>query len=313
MREKLGLKELENEIPLSVVKTMQEPMLVTRTCSVSGKLYLAAEIQKFDTIGIDAVATALNDLAVMQAKPLSFYDNISCARSKPDKIKEIEDGCEQGCMLGGIRYAGSNVKELLDIFSYDQYDLVGFVAGVYDREKQTKRPEFKDGDVIIGLPSNGLHNNGYVAARKKLYLSKNSMDIYYETLGATLGELLMLPTKLYQKPLEAAFASGMEVKSCRQVTHGGLDRAVRELLDNRVGAVIKQKPEHIPPLYDMLHKDGNISEEQMRQTFNMGIGMLLVAAEQDADAMLEILEQAGEHPLPLGLVERDSYMIRYIM
>lgn len=313
MSEKLERRKLENEIPLSIVKIMQEPILVTRTCSVSGKLYLAAELQKFDTIGIDAVATALNDLAVMQAKPLSFYDNISCARSKPEKINEIESGCEEGCSLGGIRYAGSNVKELSDIFSYDQYDLVGFATGVYDKEKHMVEQDFRDGDVIIGLPSNGLHNNGYVVARKKLYLSKNSMDIYYETLGATLGEMLLLPTKLYQKPIEAAYASGIEIKSCKQVTHGGLDRAVRELLHNRAGAVIKQKPEHIPPLYDMLHKDGNISEEQMRKTFNMGMGMLLVVAEQYADAMMEVLEQAGEQPLPLGLVERDTYNIRYII
>ena len=139
------------------------------------------------------------------------------------------------------------------------------------------------------------------------------MEVYYETLGTTLGELLMQPTKLYRRAMEAAYHSGIEIKSCIQVGHGGLDAAVRLLLKNRAGAVIKQRMDHMPPLYWMLHKDGNISEEQMRQTFNMGFGMLLLVAESDADIMMEILEKAGENPHPLGLVERDSYTIRYIM
>ncbi len=310
MREKLGLKELDNEISLSSVLKMKQPMLVTRTNSVSGKLFLAAEMQQFSTIGIDAVAASMNDLLAVGAKPILFYDNITCARPKLEKIKEIEAGIEQACIQSSIRYAGSEVKELPDIFSYDQYDLVGFAAGV--QEKVSAHTELKDGDVIIGLPASGLHNNGYVAARKKLYLSKATMEIYYESLGATLGELLLTPTKMYRRAMEAAFASGIEIKSCIQVAHGGLDRAVRLLLHNRAGAVIKQKNENMSPLYDMLHKDGNISEEQMRQTFNMGIGMLLVVSEEDADSMAEVLEGAGETPNLIGLVERDSYNIRYI-
>lgn len=312
MREKLGLKELENEVPLTAIQRMIQPVLVTKCSSVSGKLYLASEMQQLDTIGIDAVAAAINDLVSENAKPLMFYDNITCARPKVEKLKEIEAGIEQGCILGSIRYTGSEIKELPDVFAYDQYDLVGFAAGVVDKKKKAEAVPVRDGDVIIGLPSNGLHNNGYVAARKKLYLSKASMEIYYETLGATLGELLLTPTKFYRKAMEAAFDSGIPIKSCIQVAHGGLDRAVRLLLHNQAGAVIKQKTDNIPPLYGMLRGDGNISEEQMRQTFNMGIGMLLVVAEEDADAMAEVLENAGEEPEFIGLIERDSYTIRYI-
>ncbi len=313
MREKLGLKKLENEIPLSMIQKMNEPVLITRAHSISGKLYLAAEIQSFHTIGMDAVAVTINDLLVERAKPLLFYDSISCARPKVERLKEIEAGAERCCLAGNVRYVGSEIKELPDIISYEQYDMVGFAAGVIDKETGEKFSSFKDGDVIIGLPSNGLHNNGYMLARKKLYLSKASMEVYYETLGTTLGELLMQPTKLYRRAMEAAYHSGIEIKSCIQVGHGGLDAAVRLLLKNRAGAVIKQRMEHMPPLYWMLHKDGNISEEQMRQTFNMGFGMLLLVAESDADIMMEILEKAGENPHPLGLVERDSYTIRYIM
>ncbi len=313
LREKLGLRKLENEIPLSMTQKMKEPVLITRATSISGKLYLAAEIQNFNTIGMDAVAVAVNDLLVERANPLLFYDSISCARPKVERIKEIEAGAEQCCLMGDVRYVGSEIKELPDIISYEQYDMVGFAAGVIDKDMEKEPSKFRDGDVIIGLPSNGLHNNGYMLARKKLYLSKASMEVYYETLGTTLGELLMQPTRLYRQAMEEAYQSGIEVKSCAQVGHGGLDAAVRLLLKNRAGAVIKQRMDHLPPLYWMLHKDGSISEEQMRQTFNMGFGMLLLVAESDADIMMEVLEKAGENPHPLGLVERDSYTIRYIM
>lgn len=300
-------------MPLSLIQKMQEPVLVTKTDSVSGKMYLAAEMQRFETIGIDAVAVAVNDLLSEQATPILFYDRISCARAKAECIREIESGVEQACILGSLRYAGSEISELPDIISYDQYDLSGFAAGVLSREEKTEHTPFQDGDVIIGLSSNGLHNNGYVLAKKKLYLSKASMEIYYETLGATLGDLLLQPTRLYKSAMEAAYISRIEIKSCVQVAHGGLDAAVRTLLKNRAGAVIKQKPQHMQPIYGMLHRDGNISEEQMRKTFNMGVGMLLLVAEQDADAMLEVLEKAGEEPVPLGLVERNSHTIRYIV
>lgn len=170
----------------------------------------------------------------------------------------------------------------------------------------------KTGDVIIGLPSNGLHNNGYVAARRKLYLTKTSMEIYYESLGSTLGDLLLAPTRMYRDAMEALLQSEIEIKSCVQVAHGGIDKAVHTLMHNAAGAVIKQREEDIPPLYDMLHKDGNISKEQMRNIFNMGIGMLILVAEEDTDRVVELLEAAGEEPVELGLAETGSDIVRYI-
>lgn len=312
MRDKFDLKELSNEIPLAEFLQYEEPLLVSKTNAVSGKLLLASEVEQFDTVGYDSVAVGMNDMLAMGAKPVLFYDNISCARPKFERVRELEAGIERGCSEGGIAFAGSEIKELPDIFSYDQYDLVGFVAGVVERRKQIVTRQVKDGDVIIGLPSNGLHNNGYVAARKKLYLTKTSMEIYYDSLGATLSELLLAPTKMYRQPMEALMASGVAVKSCVQVAHGGLDRGVRLLLKNTMGAVIKQREEDIPPLYHMLHKDGNISPEVMRSTFNMGIGMLLLVAEEDVDQVVEILESAGEEPLELGLAERQTEGVRYI-
>lgn len=312
MRDKFDLKPLQNEISLKEYFGYENPLLVSTTNAVSGKLLLAAEMGKFDTVGYDCVAVSLNDMLAKGAKPILFYDNISCARPKLDWLKGIEEGIEQGCRLADIRYAGSEIKELPDIFSYDQYDLVGFVAGILEEKKRIGTQKVKDGDVIIGLPSNGLHNNGYVAARKKLYLSRTSMEIYYESLGATLGELLLAPTKMYKESMNALLNSDVAIKSCTQVAHGGLEKAVHTLLHREMGAVIKLRTDNIPPLYEMLHTDGNISTEQMRCIFNMGYGMLILVAEEDADKAVEILENAGEQPVQLGLAEKDSQTVRFI-
>lgn len=313
MREKFDLKKLENEIPLKEFFLYENPMLVSKSNAVSSKLMLAAEIGCYDTVGYDCVAVCMNDIWAAGAKPILFYNNISSARPRAEHIKKLEEGIERGCQEAGIPHVGSEIKELAEIFSYDQYDLVGFAAGVLDRNAEEKKPEIKAGDVIIGLPSNGLHNNGYVAARKKLYLTKTSMEVYYESLGATLGDLLMAPTKMYYTGMRAIADSNLEVKSCVQVAHGGLDRAVHKLVTPGHGAVVKQKADSIPPLYDMLHKDGNINEELMRKTFNMGIGMLMLVSEEQTDQIAELLETVGEHPVLLGLVEEGSEDIRYIV
>lgn len=313
MREKFDLKKLENEIPLKEFLMYENPVLVSKSNAVSSKLMLASEIGCYDTVGYDCVAVCMNDIWAAGAKPILFYNNISSARPRAEHIKKLEEGIERGCQAAGIPHVGSEIKELAEIFSYDQYDLVGFAAGVLDRNSEEKKSEIKAGDVIIGLPSNGLHNNGYVAARKKLYLTKTSMEVYYESLGATLGELLMAPTKMYYRGMRAIADSNLEVKGCVQVAHGGLDRAVRKLVTPGHGAVVKQKADSIPPLYDMLHKDGNINEELMRKTFNMGIGMLMLVSEELADQAAELLETVGEHPVLLGLVEEGTEDIRYIV
>ena len=329
MRDKFDLKELTNEIPLGEFLKYDEPLLVSRTNAVSGKLLLASEMSRFDTVGYDCAAVCINDMYAMGAKPLLFYDNISCARPKFEYIRDMEEGMENGCRQGNVTYAGSEIKELSDIFSYDQYDLVGFIAGVVEKKKKIGIAPVKAGDVIIGLSSNGLHNNGYVAARKKLYLTKTSMEIYYESLGSTLGDLLLAPTRMYRDAMEALLQSEIEIKSCvlpctksgasrtvrfneGPLAHGGIDKAVHTLMHNAAGAVIKQREEDIPPLYDMLHKDGNISKEQMRNIFNMGIGMLILVAEEDTDRVVELLEAAGEEPVELGLAETGSDIVRYI-
>ena len=312
MRENLELKQLINEISLRDFLKYEDPVLVSKSKAVSGKLLIASEMEQLDTVGYDCVAVCVNDLLAIGAKPVLFYDSISCAKVKQDRIASIESGIERGCKTGNLVFAGSEIRELSDVFAYDQYDLVGFVAGVVDRRNEIGQSKIKDGDVIIGLLSNGLHNNGYIEAKKKLYLTKASLEVYYDSLGATLGELLLAPTKMYDKSMEALLQSGIELKSCVQVGVGGLDQAVRRLLHHEIGAVIKQREEVIPPLYDMLHKDGNISMEQMRSTFNMGIGMLLVVAEKDTDRVMEILESVGEESVQLGLAERDTDGLRYI-
>ena len=312
VRERLGLNALTNEIPISVYRSMIDPVLISKTHGVSGKLSIAAELERYDTIGKDCVAVCVNDLIAAGAKPLFFYDTISCARPKKDKIEDLEAGARSSCEELGITYAGSEIMELPDIFHYDQYDMVGFAVGILDRATVKDRQVVRQSDVIMGLASDGLHNNGYVAAKKKLFLTKTSMEIYYENLQSTLGELLMQPTRCYQKVLEAIYREGIPISHCIQVAHGGLDAALHKLLPENCGAVIKQPKQNIPPLYVMLHQDGNIPIEQLRSTCNMGVGMLFIVSEEDAERVIDIIDESGERPVPLGLIEKPSKEIRYI-
>lgn len=312
MRERLGLNTLTNEIPIGVYRSMIDPVLISKTHGVSGKLSIAAELERYDTIGEDCVAVCVNDLVAAGAKPLFFYDTISCARPKKDKIEDLEAGARTSCEELGIAYAGSEIMELPDIYHYDQYDMVGFVVGILDRGIVRDKQTVKQSDVIMGLASDGLHNNGYVAAKKKLFLTKASMEFYYENLQNTLGNLLMQPTRCYQKVLEAIYREGIAISHCVQVAHGGLDAAIRRLLPENCGAVIKQPKQNIPPLYLMLHQDGNMPLEQLRTICNMGIGMLFIVSEEDADRVSDIIDEAGERPVPLGLIEKPSGEIRYI-
>lgn len=307
-----GLKRIQNEISLDRFRTMSQPTLVSKTNGLSGKLYIASEMDKMDKIGYDCVAACVNDMAALGAEPLFFYANISCVRPRTDKIRIIEDGIAEGCKQAKIQFAGSEIVELPDKYAFDQYELAGFIVGIVDRKKKIGNARLQTGDVIIGLASDGLHNNGYVLARKQLFLSKGTMEVYYDTLGSTLGEQLLRPTKMYLTCIEHLMATEIEIKSCVQVAHGGLDRALHMLLHEEYGAVVKRRTDSIPPLYQMLHKDGNIDIQQMRQTFNMGIGMLLIVSEENSDKTAEYLEEAGENPIFLGLVEAEGGLIRYL-
>lgn len=312
MRERLGLNALTNEIPIGVYRSMIDPILISKTHGVSGKLSIASELERYDTIGQDCVAVCVNDLIAAGAKPLFFYDTISCARPKKDKIEELEAGARISCEELGITYAGSEIMELPDIFHYDQYDMVGFAVGILDRGTMKDKQIVKPSDVIMGLASDGLHNNGYVAAKKKLFLTKASMEVYYENLQSTLGELLMQPTRCYQKVLEAIYREGITISHCIQVAHGGLDAAVRKLLPENCGAVVKQPKQNIPPLYIMLHQDGNMPLEQLRTICNMGVGMLFIVAEEDVERVMDIIDESGERAVPLGLIEMPSTEVRYV-
>ena len=312
MREKLGLDALTNEIPIGIYRNMIDPVLISKTHRVSGKLAIASELERFDTIGRDCVAVCVNDLVAAGAKPLFFYDTISCARPKKEKIRDLETGARDCCKELGISYAGSEIMELPDIYHYDQYDMVGFAVGILDKGTVKDKQTVKRSDVIMGIASDGLHNNGYVAAKKKLFLTKTSMEVYYENLQSTLGELLMQPTRCYLKVLEAIYRTGIPISHCTQVSHGGLDAALHKLLPKDCGAVIKQPKQNIPSLYKLLHQDGNMSLEQLRSVCNMGVGMLFIVAEEDAERVIDIIDEVGERPVPLGLIEKPSTEIRYV-
>ena len=296
MREKFGFQELENEILLDRFRTMSQPTLVSKANGLSGKLYIASEMDQMDSIGCDCVAACVNDIAALGAQPLFFYANISCVRPRADKVRLMEDGIIKGCEKADIRFAGCEIAQLPDKYAFDHYDLVGFLVGILDGKKKIGSARLASGDVIIGLASNGLHNNGYVLARKQLFLTKGTMEVYYDMLGSTLGEQLLRPTKMYQACIGHLLEAGIEVKSCVQVAHGGLDRALRLLLHEQYGAVVKRRTDSIPPLYQMLHRDGNID----------------IVSEDLSARAAECLEEAGESPVFLGLVETERDLIRYL-
>lgn len=312
MREQFGLKKLQNEVLLEQFRTMSQPVLVSKTNNISGKLYIAEEMDKMDMIGYDLVAACVNDMAALGAEPLFFYANTSYTKPTADKIRILEESMEKGCVEAGISFAGNEIAQFSDKYAYGQYGLAGFIVGIVDRKKKIGTVRLADGDVIIGLSSDGLHNNGYVMARKQLFLSKAAMEVPNHLLGMTLGEALLRPTKMYRQCMEHLCRSGMEIKSCVQVAHGGLDRALRQVLHGTYGAVVKLRMDMASPLYKLLHQDGNLSMEQMRANFNMGVGMLLIVSEKNADRAAEILEEVGEEPIFLGLVEMDRELIRYI-
>ena len=312
MGEKVGLQKLTNEISIGRFRSMIDPVLISKTHAVSGKLSIASELEKYDTIGTDLVAVCLNDLVAAGAKPLFFYDTISCARPKKEMIENLEQGVKEACAKYQVSYAGSEIMELPDIFHYDQYDMVGFAVGIVDRGSDQKKDELCQSDVIMGLASDGLHNNGYVAAKKKLFLTKASMEVYYDNLQSTLGDLLMQPTRCYVKTLETIREAGIQVKACVQVAHGGLNSALHTLLSNHDGAVVKQPRQNIPPLYKVLEQDGNIPLEQLRSICNMGIRMQCKNKEDKANRIIDINEETREKTVHIKKKKKGSNHIRYI-
>lgn len=291
---------------LESFKNMEQPTLVSGTDGVGTKLKIAFLLDKHDTIGIDCVAMCVNDIACAGAEPLFFLDYIACGKNEPEKIATIVKGVAEGCKQSGAALIGGETAEMPGFYPADEYDLAGFAVGIADQKKLVTGANLKQGDVLIGMASSGIHSNGYSLVRKVFRMQRETLDTYYESLGATLGETLLTPTKIYVNALKELKKGNVTVNACSHITGGGFYENIPRMLPEGIHAYIKQNSFEIPPIFEMLSKDGDIEEKIMYNTYNMGIGMLIGVDSKDADAAVKLIEAAGEKAYIVGEVKNGA-------
>ena len=266
---------------------MTRPVLVSGTDGVGTKLKIAFELDKHDTVGIDCVAMCANDVVCCGAKPLFFLDYIACGKNVPERIAAIVSGVAEGCVQADCALIGGETAEMPGFYPEDEYDLAGFVVGAVDKSRLFNRMHMRAGDVVLALPSSGVHSNGFSLVRKVL----PDRSLYVEELGATLGEALLVPTKIYVKPV-LALAERIEVKGASHITGGGFYENVPRCLPSGLSARIEKKAVRTPPIFDVIQKAGNVPERDMFNTFNMGVGMCLIVDREDVDTALSVVKDA---------------------
>ena len=286
---------------MEAFKTMEQPTLVSGTDGVGTKLKVAFEMDRHDTVGIDCVAMCVNDIACAGCEPLFFLDYIACGKNEPEKIASIVSGVANGCKQSGAALIGGETAEMPGFYPVDEYDLAGFAVGVVDRKNMITGKTIAKGDVLVGIASSGIHSKGYSLVRKVFEMKKESLNKTYESLGGkSLGETLLTPTVIYVKALRTIKEGGVTIKGCSHITGGGFYENIPRMLPENAHANIKVGSYEIPPIFDMLAKEGNISKEMMYNTYNMGIGMLLAVDAADADKTVALAEQAGEKAYIIG-------------
>ncbi|MCI5481771.1 MAG: phosphoribosylformylglycinamidine cyclo-ligase [Lachnospiraceae bacterium] len=284
-------------------KSMEKPTLVSGTDGVGTKLKLAFLMDKHDTVGIDCVAMCVNDIACAGGEPLFFLDYIACGKNEPEKIATIVSGVAEGCRQSGAALIGGETAEMPGFYPVDEYDLAGFAVGIVDEKDLITGKDLKPGDTLIGIASSGVHSNGFSLVRKVFSMSNESLNTYYEKLGCTLGEALLAPTKIYVKALKSIKEAGVTVKACSHITGGGFYENIPRMLPEGVRAVVKKDSYPVPPIFEMLAEDGEIEEKVMYNTFNMGLGMVIGVAPEDAQKAMEAIKAAGETPYIVGQTE----------
>ena len=294
-----GLFELD-------ITNMPHPVLVSGTDGVGTKLKLAFILDKHDTVGIDCVAMCVNDIICCGAKPLLFLDYIACGKNYPEKIAEIVSGIAEGCVQAGCELVGGETAEMPGFYSEEEYDLAGFSVGAVDKAKVLDNSKVAEGDVIIALPSSGVHSNGFSLVRKVFDVENNDITTPVAELGGkSIGETLLTPTRIYVKPMLALFDE-VTVKAVSHITGGGFYENIPRSLPEGMGAKIEKSAVKILPIFDLIAKTGNISERDMFNTFNMGVGMSVVVSKEEADKALEILRANGEEAYIIGEIIKSE-------
>ena len=298
-----GLGGFSGAFSLDSFKGMEKPTLVSGTDGVGTKLKLAFLLDKHDTVGIDCVAMCVNDIACAGGEPLFFLDYIACGKNYPEKIATIVKGVADGCKQAGAALIGGETAEMPGFYPEDEYDLAGFAVGIVDEKKLITGEQLKAGDVLIGMASSGVHSNGFSLVRKVFEMTKESLETYYEELGTTLGEALIAPTKIYVKALKAVKDAGVEIKACSHITGGGFYENIPRMLPDGVRAVVRKDSYEVPVIFRLLADKGNIEEQMMYNTYNMGIGMVLAVDPSEVEAAMAAVREAGESPYVIGEVE----------
>lgn len=300
-----GLGGFSGAFSLSKIKDMEEPVLLSGTDGCGTKVKLAIIMDKHDTIGIDAVAMCVNDIACAGGEPLFFLDYIACGKNIPEKIADIVKGVAEGCIQSEAALIGGETAEHPGLMPEEDYDLAGFAVGVCDKKDMITGENLKAGDVLIGMASTGVHSNGFSLVRKvfEKELTKEGLNTYYDELGTTLGEALLAPTRIYVKALKSIKGAGVTVKACCHITGGGFYENVPRMLKEGVRAVIRKDSYEVPAIFPMLARKGDIAEEMMYNTYNMGIGMIVAVDRQDVDKAMEAIKAAGDVPYVIGTIE----------
>ena len=297
---------------MDAFKNMEKPTLVSGTDGVGTKLKLAFIMDKHDTVGIDCVAMCVNDIACAGGEPLFFLDYIACGKNYPEKIAEIVKGVAAGCEQSNAALIGGETAEMPGFYPEDEYDLAGFAVGVVDEKDLITGKELKDGDVLVGMASSGVHSNGFSLVRKVFDMTKESLETYYDELGKTLGEALIAPTKIYVKALRSVKEAGVRVKGCSHITGGGFYENVPRMLGDGVCAVIEKDSYPIPPIFTLMAKKGEIDEKMMYNTYNMGIGMVMAVDAADVEKTMEAVKAAGETPYVIGRIEAGEKDVKLV-
>jgi len=299
-----GLGGFGGLVQLTDFKNMEEPVLVSGTDGCGTKVKLAFLMDKHDTMGIDCVAMCVNDIVCSGAKPLFFLDYIAIGKNYPEKVATLVSGVAEGCVQAGCALVGGETAEHPGLMPVDEYDLAGFAVGIVDKKDILDSENVKAGDVIIALPSSGVHSNGFSLVRKVFSIGSENANLgeYVESLGATLGETLLTPTRIYVKQV-LALMEKVRVKSIAHITGGGFYENVPRALPEGKKAVIRKEDVRVLPIFDLIAQTGGIPIDDMYSTFNMGVGMMIIVSPEDVDTALETLKARGEDAYVVGKVE----------
>lgn len=288
---------------MGALKDMENPVLLSGTDGCGTKVKLAFIMDKHDTIGIDAVAMCVNDVACAGGEPLFFLDYIACGKNIPEKIATIVSGVAEGCKQSGCALIGGETAEHPGLMPEEEYDLAGFSVGVVDEKDIITGKNVKANDVLIGMASSGVHSNGFSLVRKIFNMDKETLNTYHEELGTTLGEALLAPTRIYVKALRSIKDAGVTVKACSHITGGGFYENIPRMLPAGKHAVVEKNSYEVPAIFKMMARVGNVDEEMMYSTYNMGLGMILAVDPADVDKTMAAIKEAGDTPYVVGYIE----------